>query len=73
MDVNAEIPAQGSKASRLTLERQLCFALYSTSLVMTKLYRPLLEPAFRRRHPERRHPIEHLCCLPGYFTADFPH
>ena len=29
---------------RLALERQLCFALYSTSLAMTKLYRPLLEP-----------------------------
>ena len=26
------------------LDRQLCFALYSTSLAMTKLYRPLLEP-----------------------------
>ena len=26
----------------LALDRQLCFALYSTSLAMTKLYRPLL-------------------------------
>ena len=31
-------------ADRLTLDRQLCFALYSTSLAMTKLYRPFLEP-----------------------------
>ena len=30
--------------NRLKLEHQLCFALYSTSLVMTKLYRPLLDP-----------------------------
>jgi DNA-binding MarR family transcriptional regulator len=28
----------------LRLDRQLCFALYSTSLVMTKLYKPLLAP-----------------------------
>jgi DNA-binding MarR family transcriptional regulator len=28
----------------LQLDRQLCFALYSTSLAMTKLYKPLLEP-----------------------------
>lgn len=27
----------------LLLENQLCFALYSTSLAMTKLYKPLLE------------------------------
>ncbi len=31
----------------LALDRQLCFALYSTSLAMTKLYRPLLEPLGR--------------------------
>ena len=29
---------------RLALEHQLCFALYSTSQAMTKLYKPLLEP-----------------------------
>ncbi|MGB7299303.1 MAG: MarR family transcriptional regulator [Burkholderiaceae bacterium] len=34
----------GSPENRLILERQLCFALYSTSLAMTKLYRPLLDP-----------------------------
>ena len=28
----------------LSLSNQLCFALYSSSLEMTKLYRPLLEP-----------------------------
>ncbi|WP_119156415.1 MarR family winged helix-turn-helix transcriptional regulator [Caldimonas tepidiphila] len=31
-------------ADRLALDRQLCFALYSSSLAMTKLYKPLLEP-----------------------------
>lgn len=40
-----------SKSSRTTVDigwlavdRQLCFALYASSLAMTKLYRPLLEP-----------------------------
>jgi len=28
----------------LKLDRQLCFALYSASLAMTKLYKPLLDP-----------------------------
>ena len=28
----------------LQLDNQLCFAVYSTSLAMTKLYKPLLEP-----------------------------
>lgn len=28
----------------LLLDRQLCFALYSSSLAMTKLYKPLLAP-----------------------------
>jgi DNA-binding MarR family transcriptional regulator len=28
----------------LALDRQLCFAIYSTSLAMTKLYKPLLAP-----------------------------
>jgi MarR family transcriptional regulator, organic hydroperoxide resistance regulator len=28
----------------LALDRQLCFALYSASLAMTKTYKPLLEP-----------------------------
>ena len=30
-------------ASALLLDNQLCFALYSASLAMTKLYKPLLE------------------------------
>ncbi|NDY89587.1 MarR family winged helix-turn-helix transcriptional regulator [Ideonella livida] len=33
-----------STASWLALDQQLCFALYSASLAMTKLYKPLLEP-----------------------------
>ncbi|MCA3241256.1 MAG: MarR family transcriptional regulator [Rubrivivax sp.] len=28
----------------LALDRQLCFALYASSMAMTKLYKPLLEP-----------------------------
>eukprot|EP01031_Cornospumella_fuschlensis_P017208 gene17208-21042_t len=28
----------------LQLDRQLCFALYSSSLAMTKIYKPLLAP-----------------------------
>jgi MarR family transcriptional regulator, organic hydroperoxide resistance regulator len=39
-------PAKPSKsaASWLALDMQLCFALYSASLAMTKLYKPLLAP-----------------------------
>jgi DNA-binding MarR family transcriptional regulator len=33
-----------SSASWLALDMQLCFALYSASLAMTKLYKPLLAP-----------------------------
>ena len=29
-------------SNKLLLDQQLCFALYSTSLAMTKLYKPLL-------------------------------
>jgi DNA-binding MarR family transcriptional regulator len=32
------------RADWLQLDQQLCFALYSASLAMTKLYKPLLEP-----------------------------
>lgn len=32
------------RASGLFLDNQLCFALYATSLAMTKVYRPLLAP-----------------------------
>src|SRR3954468_2994928 len=37
-------PKPAADASWLQLDRQLCFALYSTSLAMTKLYKPLLAP-----------------------------
>jgi MarR family transcriptional regulator, organic hydroperoxide resistance regulator len=33
-----------SDTAWLALDRQLCFALYATSLAMTKLYKPLLDP-----------------------------
>ncbi|MDN3921739.1 MarR family winged helix-turn-helix transcriptional regulator [Roseateles violae] len=36
--------ANDSGGEWLRLDRQLCFALYSSSLAMTKLYKPLLEP-----------------------------
>ena len=32
------------RAAWLQLDHQLCFALYSASLAMTRLYKPLLEP-----------------------------
>lgn len=38
----ANPPIHGAKA--LLLDNQLCFALYSTSLLMTKIYKPLLQP-----------------------------
>jgi DNA-binding MarR family transcriptional regulator len=38
--MDARSPARDA----LLLDRQLCFALYSTSLAMTKLYKPLLAP-----------------------------
>ena len=34
---------QSNSNPALLLDNQLCFALYSTSLAMTKLYKPLLE------------------------------
>lgn len=33
-----------SDNNALLLDNQLCFALYSTSLAMTQMYKPLLEP-----------------------------
>lgn len=33
-----------SRAQWLQLDRQLCFALYSSSLAMTRIYKPLLAP-----------------------------
>lgn len=32
------------RANRLALDAQLCFALYATSMAMTKRYKPLLAP-----------------------------
>jgi DNA-binding MarR family transcriptional regulator len=37
-------PLLKPSAELLKLDHQLCFALYSSSLAMTKLYKPLLEP-----------------------------
>ncbi len=38
------MPAAPRSTDALRLDHQLCFALYSASLAMTKLYKPLLEP-----------------------------
>lgn len=37
-------PAAAADLRWLSLDRQLCFALYSASLAMTKRYKPLLAP-----------------------------
>ncbi|MFG6442614.1 MarR family winged helix-turn-helix transcriptional regulator [Roseateles sp. LKC17W] len=37
-------PTPDAREQWLLLDRQLCFALYSSSLAMTKLYKPLLAP-----------------------------
>ena len=37
-------PSASARASGLFLDNQLCFALYATSLAMTRVYRPLLAP-----------------------------
>lgn len=42
MPRNNALPATPSPAA-LLLDNQVCFALYSASLAMTKLYKPLLE------------------------------
>jgi len=39
-----ETARSGARTDWLRLESQLCFSLYSSSLAMTKLYKPLLEP-----------------------------
>lgn len=36
-------PTANSNCQALRLDNQLCFALYSTSLMMTKVYKPLLQ------------------------------
>ena len=38
------MPRRTTSDSPLLLDRQLCFALYSNSLAMTKRYKPLLAP-----------------------------
>lgn len=38
------MPSRSPPAAGLHLDAQLCFALYATSLAMTKVYRPLLAP-----------------------------
>ena len=38
------VPKNFNEASWLALDHQLCFALYSASLAMTKAYKPLLDP-----------------------------
>ena len=37
-------PRPSPRAHRLALDAQLCFALYATSMAMTKRYKPLLAP-----------------------------
>ncbi|MBT9486033.1 MAG: MarR family transcriptional regulator [Rubrivivax sp.] len=37
-------PKTPDRSEWLKLDHQLCFALYSASLAMTKLYKPLLDP-----------------------------
>jgi DNA-binding MarR family transcriptional regulator len=46
MPASRRLPTQRAADSDtwLALDRQLCFALYSSSLAMTKLYKPLLGP-----------------------------
>jgi len=44
MDSRNALPPDDGRAEWLQLDRQLCFALYSSSLAMTKLYKPLLAP-----------------------------
>ncbi len=40
----ASLAADASADAWLALDKQLCFALYSASLAMTKMYKPLLAP-----------------------------
>lgn len=43
-DMPQPAPAAAANEDWLRLDQQLCFALYASSLAMTKLYKPLLEP-----------------------------
>jgi MarR family transcriptional regulator, organic hydroperoxide resistance regulator len=38
------VRSNGTPTDWLVLDHQLCFALYATSLAMTKVYKPLLDP-----------------------------
>ncbi|RVU47097.1 MarR family winged helix-turn-helix transcriptional regulator [Rubrivivax rivuli] len=40
----SKAPSPTADPAWLALDHQLCFALYSASLAMTKLYKPLLDP-----------------------------
>ncbi|KPF48258.1 MarR family transcriptional regulator [beta proteobacterium AAP121] len=40
----SKAPSPTANPAWLALDHQLCFALYSASLAMTKLYKPLLDP-----------------------------
>ncbi|RVD62714.1 MarR family transcriptional regulator, partial [Mesorhizobium sp. M7A.F.Ca.ET.027.03.2.1] len=41
----SDVPAEATGTFHVPrLDQQLCFALYSASGLMTKLYRPLLDP-----------------------------
>lgn len=44
MDKSDNETSPPGEQNRLILERQLCFALYSASQAMTRLYRPMLKP-----------------------------
>ncbi|HVO05788.1 MAG TPA: MarR family transcriptional regulator, partial [Burkholderiaceae bacterium] len=44
MPVNRQVAPAAQRAEWLKLDHQLCFALYSASLAMTKIYKPLLDP-----------------------------
>lgn len=39
----AQMPSSAQQYPQLLLDHQLCFALYSASLAMTKVYKPLLD------------------------------
>ena len=41
---SAQPKADSAAADWLALDQQLCFGLYATSLAMTRLYKPLLDP-----------------------------
>ena len=41
---NSNQKAELASNPALLLDNQVCFALYSTSLAMTKIYKPLLAP-----------------------------